>query len=191
VSSFELYDAGGENVADEILHRPGALFLLAACSLEEASDSHIEQINNVYDYALNTQSAFYCVTNSSQEDMDAWKKNTGADYPFLTADDVLLKTMIRSNPGLVLLREGTILEKWHHNDIPEENELAEVMGGYLDETPLADSPTGTVATMPVGKNKKEDHRRLRIISGFALPLLLIWLYDFFRNRRKQKQKTDL
>ncbi|MDR3268262.1 MAG: DoxX family protein [Tannerella sp.] len=191
VSSFELYDADGENVADELLHRPEALFLLVAPSLAKAGDNHIEQINNVYDYARNTQSAFYCVTNSSEEEIAGWKKDTGADYPFLTADDVLLKTMIRSNPGLVLLKEGTILAKWHHNDIPEENEWAEVIAGYLPETPLSGSLAEAVLAPPVEKNKKEDHRWWRIISGFTLPLLLIWLYDFFRNRRKHKKKTGL
>ncbi|MDR3260893.1 MAG: DoxX family protein [Tannerella sp.] len=191
VSSFELYNYVNENIAEQILNRPEALFLLIAPSLETASDKHIEEINHVYDYARETQRLFYCITNSQEEAIAKWKKDTGADYPFLTADDVLLKTMIRSNPGLILLKEGTILAKWHHNDIPKENELAGVIAGYLNETPLPDGHAGADSILPVEKNKQEDSRWIRIISGFALPLLLIWVYDFFRNRRKHKKKVSL
>jgi uncharacterized membrane protein YphA (DoxX/SURF4 family) len=42
-----------------------------------------------------------------------------AAYPFYTADDVLLKTMIRSNPGLFLLKDGKIIQKWHINKLPD------------------------------------------------------------------------
>ena len=61
------------------------------------------------------------------KDIDSWTDNTGAEYPYLMADDVLLKTMIRSNPGLILLRGGTIINKWHYNDLPDEKHLAAVL----------------------------------------------------------------
>ena len=58
------------------------------------------------------------MTSSSETDIQQWIDDTGAEYPFLMADDVLLKTIIRSNPGLVLMREGTLLQKWHFHDMP-------------------------------------------------------------------------
>ncbi|MDR0348411.1 MAG: DoxX family protein [Tannerella sp.] len=174
VSSFELYDKDQQNVADVILNDPRILFLLIAPELDHASDKHIDAINNIYDYARENELPFFAATSSSDVLITEWKKHTGADYSFLTADDVLLKTIIRSNPGLVLLKEGTILAKWHHNDIPEEEQLKEIIPDYA-----AASFTAT----------KENRLWTSIILGFTLPLLTVWVYDFFRNRNLRK-KTD-
>ena len=46
----------------------------------------------------------------------------GTDY--YTADDILLKTIVRSNPGVVLWKEGTIIEKWHIRKLPEWSKVA-------------------------------------------------------------------
>jgi uncharacterized membrane protein YphA (DoxX/SURF4 family) len=191
VSSFELYNEEQENAGIQIVSQSATLFFLIAPKLETASDEHIEAINHLYDFACEKHYPFYCVTSSSQEKIEEWRKNTGADYPFLTADDVLLKTMIRSNPGLVMLKNGTILAKWHHNDIPKENILAETIAAYLNETPLPESVAGQIPVTPAEKNKQEQRRWLRIIAGFVLPLLLIWVYDFLRNRKFKKKKTGL
>jgi hypothetical protein len=48
-----------------------------------------------------------------------------AEYDFYITDPITLKTIIRANPGLVLLHKGTILAKWHSNDIPEFNLIKE------------------------------------------------------------------
>jgi hypothetical protein len=188
VSSFELYNKNGDNIAEVILSQPRLTFLLILPDVKVASDIHIDKINNIYDYAVEAEAKlpFYGVTASSDEDIEEWKKNTGADYPFLTADDVLLKTMIRSNPGLVIIKNGTILAKWHHNDIPGEERLDEVIT-KLDNTPV-DEDSKTAPEILAEKNQKERISWLRIIAGFTLPLLLVWIYDFFRNRHLRKKE---
>lgn len=53
--------------------------------------------------------------------------NSGFAIPFYTSDEVTLKTIVRANPGLLLLKKGVIVGKWHYNDFPEleefENEI--------------------------------------------------------------------
>jgi triosephosphate isomerase len=44
-------------------------------------------------------------------------------YPYFTTDETALKTVVRSNPGLVLLKEGTVVNMWHHNDVPTFSEM--------------------------------------------------------------------
>ena len=191
VSSFELYNKNQDNIAEVILTHPQLTFLLIMPKIKEANDFHVDNINNVYDNAVEARLPFYGITASSEEDIEEWRENTGADYPFLTADDVLLKTMIRSNPGLVVIKNGTILAKWHHNDIPDEDTLTEVIT-KLDNTPINEDDL-TAPEIISEKNEKERVAWLRIFTGFTLPLLLIWIYDFFRNRyvrKKRKIQTD-
>ena len=162
-----------DGVKKEIIGNPGPVLLLVAPKLEEADDEQMDEINGVYDYALEHDIPFYCVTGSSPEAIDTWSDNTGAEYPFRMADEVLLKTIIRSNPGLVLLKGGTILGKWHYNDIPAEEEVKAVMDRCLDESNIKSKEDGTLATN---------------LLTFTVPLLLVWMYDLLRFRRKRKEK---
>jgi len=192
VGSFELYNKNGDNIADVILSQPRLSFLLIIAHIKEASDTNIDNINYIYDYAVEaeTKLPFYGITASSEEEIEVWKTNTGADYPFLTADDVLLKTMIRSNPGLIVIKNGTILAKWHYNDIPGEEKLIDVIT-KLDNTPINEDDKKAPEILEE-KKIKEQLSGLRISAGFILPLLLVWIYDFFRNRyirKKEKLQT--
>ena len=189
IHSFELYNKNHDNIAEAIFSHPQLTFLLIIHGIKGASDTHIDHINNVYDYAVEARLPFYGVTASSEEEIEQWQKDTGADYPFLTADDVTLKTMIRSNPGMVVLKNGTILAKWHHNDIPDEETLPEVIND-LDNTPI-DEEERTAPEILAERNKQESFAWLRISAGFTLPLLLIWMLDYFRNRHIRKKEKLL
>jgi hypothetical protein len=169
VTSFELYNDRGDNIAEEILSAENGVFLLIACKTEKASDKKTDEINSIYDYARERHLGFYAVTSSAKEEINAWINNTGAEYPFLTADDVLLKTIIRSNPGLVLLKSGTILRKWHYNDIPSEDRVNAVMDKLLNS--------------PEKQMEREKYTWIWIIGCFILPLLFVGIYDYLRNRR--------
>ena len=58
------------------------------------------------------------VAYGAKEQIEDFKKAAGIDYPVLIADDILLKTIIRSNPGPVLYKDGTIVKKWHIRKFP-------------------------------------------------------------------------
>jgi hypothetical protein len=61
----------------------------------------------------------YAVTAySDPERITSFRKALGTKIPFFMADDILLKTIVRSNPGPVLMKGGVVLKKWHHKNIP-------------------------------------------------------------------------
>ena len=66
----------------------------------------------------------YAITAyASPEKVNSFLQAVGADFPIYTADDILLKTIIRSNPGVLLIKDGKILHKWHHSKLPSYTEI--------------------------------------------------------------------
>ena len=173
ISDFVVLSFDGEDMTESLLNDTTGLFLLISPKLEEASDRHIDEINTTFDYAQEKKMLFYCLTGSEEAEIKQWVDYTGAEYPFLFCDAVTLKTMIRSNPGLMLLKEGTILAKWHNNDIPEEQQIDKITTNLLLK-PIED---------------KKGRRILTNVLTFAVPLSLVWLFDFWRTRKK-KGKTQ-
>ncbi len=153
----------GEDITDSVLSRKGYTFLLISPSLAKANDSNFGDIDQIYEYAQDNGVAFYCLTASTERDIDRWRDITGAEYPFCTSDETTLKTIIRSNPGLLLLKDGTIIGKWSHNRLPQTDEL--------------DKPLGQLS---IGRMPEEDSivsRILEVVLTFILPLLLLTLAD--------------
>ncbi|MEL6141803.1 MAG: hypothetical protein AAFU67_09315, partial [Bacteroidota bacterium] len=60
--------------------------------------------------------------------INAFRQEIGAEYDFLQGDDIMLKTIIRSNPGVMLLKGGKILEKWHYRKLPDYERISTEFG---------------------------------------------------------------
>ncbi len=81
-------------------------------------------INPVVNAAEQAGYKVYAVTapNSSAV-IDDLRHATQSAYPFYVADDLLLKTIQRSNPGLVLWKDGKLIQKWHFKKMPSFDEI--------------------------------------------------------------------
>lgn len=115
----------GIDITDSVLTSRGYTFLLVAHRIEEADDSNIDLINEIYDYSVEHGYGFYALTSSPEDAIALWCDRTGAEYPFCQMDDITLKTIIRSNPGLLLIKDGTILNKWSDSQLPDEYVLTD------------------------------------------------------------------
>ena len=67
------------------------------------------------------------LTGSSEEEVKAFQEVHQFMENFYFCDAIPLKTMIRSNPGFVLIKKGTILKKWHYNDMPMIEEISKLV----------------------------------------------------------------
>ena len=112
-----------QDITEQVLAHKGYTFLLISPHLEDADDGCFGKIDGIYEYSLERNIPFYCLTASIGEGIEHWIDTTGAEYPFCNTDETTLKTIIRSNPGLVMLKDGTIVGKWSHNSLPEREEL--------------------------------------------------------------------
>ena len=169
----------GEDITEEVLTDEGYTFLLIAPHLEQASDAHLDQINEIYEYSEVFQYPFYCLTASGPQGINRWRDLTGAEYPFCQTDDIVLKTMIRSNPGLLLLKDGVVIRKWSHNRLPSM-----LTSDPLDRLDIGQQPDDTVA-----------RRIIRLLLWFVLPLMLLviadrtWAWTKWLRHRKPVQPS--
>ena len=111
------------NITEEILEDDNHTILAVAYNLNQSATQYQPAINRLAEYAREKGIRFYGLTSSSERDIEAYKKRNHVPYEFCTADEIQLKTMIRSNPGVIILREGTILDKWAGKDVPDVKEL--------------------------------------------------------------------
>ncbi|MDE6349163.1 MAG: DoxX family protein [Bacteroides sp.] len=166
-----------EDITDSVLSDKGYTFLLVAHRIEAADDSNIDLINEIYDYSVEHGYGFYALTASPENEIELWRDKTGAEYPFCEADEIMLKTMIRSNPGLLLIKDGTILNKWSDNRLPDEYML-----------------TDSLDKLELGKQKQESDWRTigYVLLWFILPLLMVLCADVLlvRRRGRQQQKQS-
>lgn len=163
----------GEDITDEVLKDDGYTFLLVAHQLSQADDSTIDLINELYDYSMEYGYKFYCLTSSPDSDIEDWQERTGAEYPFCLMDNITLKTMIRSNPGLMLLKDGTVVNKWSVNSLPDEYALA----GRLEDLPLAQV-----------NEKPFIHKLVLVLAWFVFPLLFFSMVDVMWEHVCRKKK---
>ena len=113
----------GEDLTEQILSDEGLTLLLISPHLEQASDAQFGEIDRLYEWAKEQAISFYCLTASGRHGIEQWIDMTGAEYPFCNVDETTLKTMIRSNPGLMLLKNGKVMRKWSHNSLPKPDEI--------------------------------------------------------------------
>lgn len=117
INDFYIED-GDDDVTNDILSSDGYTLLLCAPDLQTADESIMDKINDMYEYALTNDIEFYALTASDEPSRIRWTDYTGAEYGFYTADERTLKTMVRSNPGLILLHDGKVVRKWSRWNFP-------------------------------------------------------------------------
>lgn len=173
----------GEDITEQVLTKKGYTFLLVSPRLAVADDSNFGDIDQIYEYAEENGADFYCVTASANDEIERWRDLTGAEYLFCNADETTLKTMIRSNPGLMLLKDGTIIGKWSHNALPQTDDL-----------------TAPLQQLTIGKaqNDSTTERLLIVLLTFFMPLSALTLADrlwawskWIRNKQSNNRIFNL
>lgn len=166
MADFTLMNENMDDVTHDVLGDTGYTFLLIAPHVEDASDNGLDLIDDIFDYCALWGYNMIGVTSSGSDAVKQWTENAGAELGFCFCDEVPLQTMVRSNPGLVLLNNGVIVNKWSYADMPADEELS----APLDE-------------IEVGRIPDPDPLRTpwAVILLFIAPLLLIVLIDLIKK----------
>ena len=153
------------DITDSVLNDTSYTFLMVAYSLKDMAETHLSDFEDISYYAQEHHYNFYCLTASTQKEILKWVEDAGVNYEFCLTDERVLKTMVRSNPGLMLLKNGKVVNIWPDKRVPREKELNQP----LDKLPF---------TKPIDTKQENKHKMLILCIIFVTPLSALFLMDF-------------
>jgi uncharacterized membrane protein YphA (DoxX/SURF4 family) len=140
IHDFAIMDEYGTNLVERILADPGYTLLMLSCDLENAAVLALHKAGEWSGLELLAEDfSFYAVSASTTEVVESLSSSLELDYPFYAGDEIMLKTMVRSNPGFILISDGNIVGKGAYRDFPS---LVELDPNVLEQMGNAAAPLG-------------------------------------------------
>ena len=123
IKDFSIAKPEGGDYTQDIIENPNYNFLLICYDLSLTNKEVFGKINDFVALCKQENITFAILTSSSKETIDKFKEETKVTADFYNTDGTVLKTMIRSNPGLMLLKGGTVIDMWHYHRFPSYNDV--------------------------------------------------------------------
>ena len=131
IHDFSITNEAGLDITDNVLSDSGYTFLIIAPFLEKASAKGMQQMNDLSLRAFDLGFSVYCLTASTNKQIGNFKRTFQPAFDICTTDETTLKTIMRANPGMLVLREGTVLGKWNYTDVPDAREIKANFISYI------------------------------------------------------------
>jgi uncharacterized membrane protein YphA (DoxX/SURF4 family) len=122
--NLQITDSAGADFTAQFIRDPGYVFLMTSKDLRSAAKSKLAGMNGFAEQVVKSGGTFILLVSNPPSEAMQIVKREGLIYPVYFADDIELKTMVRSNPGLMLLHNGVVVKKWHYNDFPDFEAVA-------------------------------------------------------------------
>lgn len=117
-----IFDKDGNDATLEVLGFPGKILLLISPDLDAIAPKKAEKIKTLIRLTEKESLPLFLITASVGQTIDNFVNRYQIDVPIYLADDIDLKTIVRSNPGLVLLEDGKVINKWAVADFPSKED---------------------------------------------------------------------
>jgi hypothetical protein len=121
ITNLRIENEDGE-ITDSLLSDPNYSLMVVAFNLSKTHTEAFKDLNPIAAGCDKQKIKFYTVTVNDGK-IDEFRHKYQTAYPFFYADETPLKTMIRSNPGLILLKNGVVINKWHYRHLPTFDQL--------------------------------------------------------------------
>jgi uncharacterized membrane protein YphA (DoxX/SURF4 family) len=131
IHDFIISTREGYDITEQLLADSDYTFLIIAPQLEKASKKGMQQMNELAIRAGDLGFSVYCLTSSANSAIDLLYNDLQPAYTICTIDETTVKTMMRSNPGIMIIREGTILGKWNYRDAPAPGDLKNTLSSVI------------------------------------------------------------
>jgi len=126
IHDFSITSSDGVDYTEGLINDPNYSFFLIAYDITKTNKEVQEEVNALANACREKGISFIGLTASTYEKIEELRHDVQALYDYYTTDETTLKTIIRSNPGLMLLKRGVIIKKWHYNDFPSFDEALQI-----------------------------------------------------------------
>jgi uncharacterized membrane protein YphA (DoxX/SURF4 family) len=124
ITDLIIQDAQRNDYTRELLSNPYYSLVIVAYDLKKTNANAINRLNALaYNLTQNFNTRTILLTSNSSTDAQAFAKNHRLISELFYVDEVPLKSMVRANPGVILLKNGTIVNKWHYHSVPKYDDL--------------------------------------------------------------------
>lgn len=120
---LQIVDPAGNDLTEAYIGNPDYQLLFLSYDLEAASSTALQQMVELYQAADSLGYSCVMLTNALDEQLAAFRVQYPSHLEVYNADDIVLKTMVRSNPGLLLMKDGVVMGKWHYRNFPGVKDL--------------------------------------------------------------------
>jgi uncharacterized membrane protein YphA (DoxX/SURF4 family) len=125
IKDFSITGLDGADYTQDFIENPGNVFLLICYDLNKTNKDVFGKVNDFAALCKADSIPFIVMTASTKEEIDRFRQDTKTNVDFYNTDGTVLKTMIRSNPGLMLIKGGTVIDMWHYHSFPSFNDVKE------------------------------------------------------------------
>jgi uncharacterized membrane protein YphA (DoxX/SURF4 family) len=127
VTDFVISDPEGNDITKQVL--TGNKLILIVQNTNKADRERFVDFNKLFTEASQSRKHIdvLTVTSTSAGKFDSFRHDVNLATPYAFADATVLKSVIRSNPGLLVLHNGTVVAKYHYHDIPALYEVEKVL----------------------------------------------------------------
>jgi uncharacterized membrane protein YphA (DoxX/SURF4 family) len=156
LSDFTITDMEtGEDIKNQIITSPDYTFIIIAREVTTMSKEGYTSIVALVNKSKEQKMNYVIITGSLKEEADTFNAKHGFNLNFYYSDATPLKTAVRNNPGVILLKEGYVMDKWSFRDIPDMEEVIEKLPKY--DARLLKYKKKTPPKLPNGKTMEEEY----------------------------------
>ena len=114
IHDFSIVTPEGDDLTYDILYSEGRTYLCVMYDLHKSKVKYLDNIRKVYEQSQ-AEDAEFLVLTSSSDMIDSFKQEHNLPYQFALTDPIQLKTMVRANPGIVILEGAKVIDKFNAN----------------------------------------------------------------------------
>jgi hypothetical protein len=130
IHDFSIAAENGDTLTSGIIKNPSWQFVLVSYDLDETNHDAYGKLNELAGQCTKDSISFIGLTGTIWNTVNKFRHDINAKFEFYSVDPTALKSVVRSNPGLVLLKDGVVIDKWAWRDIPAYTEFRENQADY-------------------------------------------------------------